>query len=437
MAASDYKRVELSAEHAKLWQETRVALSWHCPAFTHIFMTMLDTTGHKDIAYFSRDIPIACTDGESLVLNPDEFFKFTLLKRVFIVAHEILHCVLNDCILIHFWTKDGCVKYQDGTKLPYVHSIMNFALDYRINDILVDAKVGEFDKDWLHNPAIGTKDESGADIYRKLYNMMKKLSGGAPAPGEGNTSQGNPPPGEGKSFDKLLPPGTMRAEPTAPEQAATERSDQKWEAAIAAAQNLNREQGNKAAGLERLFHELLAPKVDWTDMLKATMARRLGSDRYDWQKADRRLIVRDIFAPSRSGFGTGTVIVAGDTSGSIGDKEISMFFAELVGILENVRPKELIVVWCDAAVHRVDYCEEVGDLMQAHGKGAPGGGGTDFRPVFEWVAANEKQPEALIYLTDGMGTFPEHAPDYPVIWGSIYPDSQYPFGDVVPVPHQA
>ena len=29
------------------------------------------------------------------------------------------------------------------------------------------------------------------------------------------------------------------------------------------------------------------------------------------------------------------------------------------------------------------------------------------------------------------------APAYPVIWGNIYPDSKYPFGNVVDIPKQA
>jgi hypothetical protein len=36
-----------------------------------------------------------------------------------------------------------------------------------------------------------------------------------------------------------------------------------------------------------------------------------------------------------------------------------------------------------------------------------------------------------------MGTFPEKEPTYPVIWGSIYKEAVYPFGDVVDVPKQA
>ena len=49
-----------------------------------------------------------------------------------------------------------------------------------------------------------------------------------------------------------------------------------------------------------------------------------------------------------------------------------------------------------------------------------GGGGTRFEPVFDHIAADTEHdtPECLIYLTDGLGSFPDREPDYPVLWAS-------------------
>ena len=46
-----------------------------------------------------------------------------------------------------------------------------------------------------------------------------------------------------------------------------------------------------------------------------------------------------------------------------------------------------------------------------------GGGGTDFRPVFSYVRElrrnkKVKKPAGLLYFTDGLGRYPEKAPDY-------------------------
>ncbi len=48
-----------------------------------------------------------------------------------------------------------------------------------------------------------------------------------------------------------------------------------------------------------------------------------------------------------------------------------------------------------------------------------GGGGTDFRPPFEWLEEQGITPSCLVYLTDLDGPFPEIPSHYPVMWCSI------------------
>src|SRR5690348_5125816 len=95
------KRVELTATQEKLWGDTRAALMWECPAFTHILYTMMHKVNSKHVAVFTDEVPIAATDGTTLLLNPATFFKYNLKERVFICAHEIMHCIWNHCGLMH------------------------------------------------------------------------------------------------------------------------------------------------------------------------------------------------------------------------------------------------------------------------------------------------------------------------------------------------
>jgi predicted metal-dependent peptidase len=414
----------LTAQQEKLWSDTRVALLWHCPAFSHIFYTMLDNAGSKHIALFTKDVPIAATDGSNLLLNPDTFFKYTLNERVFIVAHEIMHCIWNHCGLMHQFARRGKISYPDGTELPYDQKTMNIATDLVINDTLVESGVGTFNKDWLHDKKVAVSADSAIDAYKKVFERQN-----------GNDRGGDGGGISGVSFDQHLPPGTSQGKD--PGTAAAGRNEVEWQTQVAAAANAARSQGKLPAGLERLLGEILNPQVDWREKIAALFARKVGSGSYNWRRADRRLIVRDIYAPGRSGFGAGTVVVGVDTSGSIGKAELNMFFAEMAGILEDVRPQRLVIMWCDAAVHRVDEAEEPGDLNVIRASGAPGGGGTSFIPVFDEIEKMGLTPDALVYLTDGMGSFPQRPPGYTVIWGNIYPNSKYPFGDVVDIPKQA
>jgi predicted metal-dependent peptidase len=300
---------------------------------------------------------------------------------------------------------------------------MNIATDLVINDCLIESKIGLFNKDWLHDTSLATAKDSALDAYKKVFKQTKGGKGKGPT---------------GVSFDEHLPPGTSQGKDAS--EAAAGRNDVEWVTQVAAAANAAKAQGKLPAGLERLLGELLEPKVDWKDKILAIFARKVGSGANDWRRPDRRLIVRDIYAPGRSGFGAGTVVIGIDTSGSIGEKELNMFFAEMAGILEDVRPKRMVVMWCDAKVHRVDEIEEAQDLTSLRKKGAPGGGGTMFEPVFdEMKKMGLEDVDALVYLTDGYGSFPKHAPNYPVIWGSIsgIDAARYPFGDVVDIPAQA
>lgn len=420
-----FKQVELDPKHEKAWQDTRVALLWHCPAFSHVFYTMLDVfPNNRHIAYFTEDVPIAATDGGALFLNPQRFFTYTLNERVFICAHEIMHCILNHCVMMHGFAKSGKVPYSDGTSLEYNGELMNIALDLVINDLLIESKIGQYNKDWLHDKALGTAMESAIDVYRKLFKKVQQSGGGG---GSGGKPSGN-------GFDKHLQPGTSQGKD--PAQAAQERNAQatKWATEVAAGINAARVQGKLPAAMDRALTEILEPKVDWREKIESLFARRLGTGSYNWRALDRRLVVRDIIAPGRSGFGADTVIVGVDTSGSIGAKEVNMFLAEVSGILEDVRPRRVLVAWCDAKLHRVDHMSEPGDVADARHKGAPGGGGTSFIPVFEYADGIDGHIDAMVYLTDGMGAFPGKAPSYPVIWGNINPGMKYPFGDVVDIP---
>lgn len=58
-------------------------------------------------------------------------------------------------------------------------------------------------------------------------------------------------------------------------------------------------------------------------------------------------------------------------------------------------------------------------------------GGTDFRPVFQYVEQLRREKEfqnlrGLIYFTDGYGTFPERKPDYETAFVFIREEYELP-----------
>ncbi len=82
------------------------------------------------------------------------------------------------------------------------------------------------------------------------------------------------------------------------------------------------------------------------DVLPAMAAKAVGADEYA-----ARQMANDIYLPSVINESIGEIIVAIDTSGSIGSAEITEFATELVSICEVCQPEAVRVLWWDTQVH--------------------------------------------------------------------------------------
>lgn len=442
-------QLKLSAVHQKQWSETRAALLWSQPAFSDIWYNMMvDDKG--ETALFSNQFgAVAATDGVCMMLNPERtvnpndkddwhpgYFELKLDERIFVACHEICHNMFGHVELHQALCENGKINYPDGKSLPYEDAIMQKAADLVINAILSDSQVGSmplYPKDhpkagqmfgWLDTNVVPST-MGVLDAYRKIYKTEKSKSGQSGSAGSG---KGGMSGGMSGGFDKCLPPGASKGKN--PKEAKSDRNEQAWATAIAQALASAKLQGNCPAGLERLLGKLLEPTIDWTDKLRSTLTRKLGTSGGSWQTLEHSLVIRGIGAPGRVDYGAGLIIVAVDTSGSISQSMMDRFMSEVGGILDDVKPRELILVQCDAAVHEWVECDDSQDLNRK----LLGGGGTSFIPVFERIEAEGLTPDALVYFTDGYGSFPA-SPPFPVIWADITNNEKlYPWGDIVFVP---
>lgn len=409
----------LTTQQEREWADTMSLMAWTCPGFRHIFYKLLTNHGGKYACVPTTDVPVAATDARNILINPDTFFKYPLQERVFIIGHEIMHNVYMDVPYLYRCKQSETVPMNDGTTKPFNMTVMQRAMDFRINALLRDSRIGKAPKDCCLDDAIAKANDGIADVYKKLY--------------EDYEDNGNMP---GGGFDVVLQPNASTGQN--PSQAA--QNPQQWAVEIKAAQTIEamRSQGKMAGALQRMFEEILNPIVPWTEKIRGLFARKVGSGAYDWRKPDRRFIVRDLYMPSRSGYGAGWVVVWGDTSGSIGDKELCQYMAELSSIVDECQPRRLTVLWCDAAIHRIDEIEDATDMAKlrydAAQNGVGGGGGTSPTPVFDWIDQQHERPEVFIGFTDGYLTFPAVEPNFVTIWASTAktPDG-YPWGDVVEI----
>ena len=133
-------------------------------------------------------------------------------------------------------------------------------------------------------------------------------------------------------------------------------------------------------------------------------------------------------------------VIAIDTSGSTSGELVQKFVQKTYNILKSTESFfskiNLHIIQCDADIQedRKVTCQEDFDEYLKTMK-IRGLGGTDFRPVFEYVEQLRQNKEfgnlkGLIYFTDGYGTFPAKKPDYDTAF--IFIDDDYNNPDVPP-----
>lgn len=377
-------------------------ITFHQPFFGYILFRKIKVK-------LSFDVPIAATDGFSVVFNPTTFLVMTVREMGFVCCHEILHCIFEDPRLMNHFKRRGNIPFK-GRQMKYDTNQVNCSMDYIINGQLKAGMIGDMPAKGLYDANISKEgQENWLDIYELVGREMKNQ--------------------QGKSFDVLLDP------PVDDTGKVEERDEYDWQETIKVAAKVAEAQGKLPGSMKRWIGEITEPKVAWNEHLRAAVMRVNGNDGIDWSQADRRMMSRsmvgqdNVFFGRPTGFGCGTVVVAVDSSGST-LQYIAPMFTEIVGIMNDLNPRMLVVMFCDAHVHDLHELEEVDELEDIRTKELGGGGGTSFVPVFDKVEELGYEPDMLIYLTDLAGRFPKTIPDYPVIWGSINQNSG-PFGETV------
>jgi predicted metal-dependent peptidase len=190
----------------------------------------------------------------------------------------------------------------------------------------------------------------------------------------------------------------------------------RWQVAVAQAARIAeaRGKGDLPAGLVRAVEEILRPTVPWRDVLREFVTRTARND-YRWNRPNRRFVARRLYLPSLAGDSLGEVVVAVDTSGSIGQEELDRFAAEVQGIL-GAYDVHLTVLYHDTEVTEVEEWSPADGPIKLH---PVGGGGTSHCCVFKWLEERGLDPNCVICLTDLYTTFPQVPPPYPVLWALV------------------
>ena len=187
---------------------------------------------------------------------------------------------------------------------------------------------------------------------------------------------------DGEAQDQQQPPPLSEPE--------REALQQQWRQRLAGAAQQAQQAGKLGESMARLIELFLQPTLPWRAVL-ARFMNAVSRNDYSYARPSSRRGEPAIYPSLRSAHAD--VIVAVDVSGSIDRDELNEFVTE-------IESPWIFEAW--------ESCELPAEV--------DGGGGTDFRPVFDWVNQNQLRPDLLIYFTDAEGKFPQLEPDYPTLW---------------------
>jgi Uncharacterized protein conserved in bacteria len=251
-------------------------------------------------------------------------------------------------------------------------------------------------------------------------------NGGDEADGDaGDAQDGSDDSAHGDQKRSRRPAGEVR---DAPKDADPKQLEREWKQAVAQAEKAASMRGNLPGSLRRMTENVLKPSIDWRAALRQFIQRSWTAADYTWQMPSLRYLAQGLYLPRLASETLPCIVIATDTSASIWIRLLAAFQAEIQAICDEIRPEETFLVYCDAKVQRVDRFV-AGEPVKFC---AVGGGGTDFRPAFDWVAKEGLSPACLVYLTDLDGAFPDQPPEYPVLWISPpRPRRKPPWGEHV------
>jgi len=383
----------------------------------------------------------AATDGRHLFYNREFIKDLGRPKLLFLIAHEVMHCVLD-----HLGRRGG----RDP-------KIWNMATDYLINYILVNEKVGTMPEQGLYDQKY--TDEMTAD---EIYEILKKNSVTIKMPlddhleigndsqdegdgddgdpiardgsnrskggGDGDDDQqnggkgkskggqdgdedadGDPQPGKGKGKGKTVDV-TVMGKDGPPKLTEADLQQIRNDIKAAVIQTAQSCAGNVPLGIKRLISELVEPKLDWRTLLDAHIRSQVKDD-YTFQRLSRRTWGTGAIMPAQNFIDRVELWCAIDASGSTTEAMVTHFLSEVKGIMESFRDFKIGLLCFDTEVYNV-YELTPENFDDVYGYTIKGGGGTMFECVFEYFKREGIEPNRLAFFTDGLPNSTWGDPDY-------------------------
>ena len=322
----------------------------------------------------SATTPSAYTNGRDEVYGTKFMDELDDKELAFVVLHENMHKAYRH---LYTWKKLHDIDAQ----------LTNAACDYVINIQLkdLDPKEQFIAMPMKEGKVYGLVDEKYRGMNAKqVFDILRQQQ-----------QEGGDESGEGEGFDDHDWEGAQEISEEDKKHLEREIDQAIRSGAMSDAV------GTGAGNLPRDLADLLEPKVDWREQLRDFVKSVcLNKDSSSWRRPNRRFLTSGIYMPSMIGESVGHIVIARDTSGSMGHSELSSAASETKGIAEEVSPQRIDMIDWDGEVESHQQFEG-NNVSTMEVREMRGGGGTDPRCVAKYLKVEGIKPECVIILTDG------------------------------------
>lgn len=330
------------------------------------------------------DIEAFKSDGTTLEYSSDFFQNLTTCEMQFVFANGAMHASLA-----HENRKNG----RSGW-------LWQLSTDYAINDMLVQNGMSRPYQTHYSKRFEGLYAE---EIYAELKDDILRDE----LEYEGDDSSDTQPENKNQKNDKKI-----------------DLNEQLFQEFAKATIDSKTATDEMPLGMQRFFTIKDDAKIDWRKELRVAIDK-FHKDDYTLMPPNKKFLHLGIYLPSSSSQKV-KFAVAIDSSGSVDESLLSDFLSELNFLMNTISSYEITLFVCDDRI-RSKQIFYSGDILEVK---ILGGGGTDFRPVFESIDKEIQDINLLLYFSDLEGTFPKESPSYDVKW--ITPkERDIPFGEMI------
>ena len=360
---------------------------------------VLDMESSSQISSLTSKIKTCATDGKTIYYNPEFMETLSGKEAVFLVGHELLHC-----IFLHLIRKGN----RDSR-------VWNVACDYAVNSLLVENNIGSMPKTALYKTQY--KDLSAEEIYDLIYQKMKDISSSLDL-GD-STSNQEQTLDDHDFFDSLSDEQKQGIERN-----ISSSIDEALKKSTAVSNSI----------LKSILKDSRKSKVAWKEILRANI-QSLNKADYSYYKLNRKTSQQGIYLPSLKKDLTISIVVALDSSGSVSETELEMFLTEVISICKQFSNIQLTLFSFDTQVHNPktfnsDNLDTMLDEIKKYKIG--GRGGTMFECIFEYLKKENIAPEKLLIFTDMIPNYTWGDPYYAeTLFASTCKEIKAPYGETV------